>query len=184
METKETRPAGTKNKILVVDDDSSVRRMLTLLFDAACVVLLAANGEEALAIVAAQRPRLMLLDMTMPGMSGLEVLKAAHAEVPAMTVIMLTGAVDVELAKKALELGAVEYVTKPFDLTRLKEKVLRSLETISTDDRNNHGLPWKVVEPETAAADVAAKAAPAEGSVARWEGEGGGAALDSLVEKK
>ena len=184
METKAADATLAKNKILVVDDDPSVRRMLTLLFDATCTVLLAASGEEALKMLAAQRPRLMLLDMTMPGMTGLEVLKASHAAAPAMTVIMLTGAVDVELAKKALELGAVEYVTKPFDLTRLKEKVLRSLETISTDDRNNHGLPWRVVEPEIPAAGGPVKAPPADGAVARWEGEGGGAPLDSLVEKK
>ena len=184
METKTCDAARAKNKILVVDDDPAVRRMLTLLFETTCTVLLAASGGEGLKILAAQRPRLMLLDMTMPGMSGLEVLKAAHAAAPAMTVIMLTGAVDVELAKKALELGAVEYVTKPFDLSRLKDKVQRSLETISTDDRNNHGLPWRIIEPETSPADGPAKAAPADGSVTRWEGEGGGAALDSLMEKK
>jgi DNA-binding response OmpR family regulator len=132
------------NKILVVDDDPAVRRMLCLLFEGTAEVLQASSGEEALRLVGAERPRLMLVDMTMPGMSGLETLTAAHAAVPAMTIIMLTGKVDVELAKRALELGAVEYVTKPFDLPRLKEKVRSCLDAVPED----HGAPWRVVPPE------------------------------------
>jgi DNA-binding NtrC family response regulator len=160
-------------KILVVDDDPAVRRMLTLLLDSVAPVLSTPTGEEGLKILAAERPSLMLLDMTMPGMGGLEVLKAARAAVPSLTVIMLTGAVDVELAKQSLALGAVEYVTKPFDLPRLKDKVKRSMETASKDDRNSHGLPWRLAEPEIPAAPAPAKAGPTDEALARWEGEGG-----------
>lgn len=133
-------------RILVVDDDPAVRRMLSLLFEPEFEVLLASSGEEGLGLVAAEKPRLMLLDLVMPGMGGLEVLKAARVLSPAMTVIMLTGQADMESALKALTLGAAEYVTKPFDLTSLKDKVGRCLETLSADDRNNHGMPWRVVE--------------------------------------
>ena len=164
------------NKILVVDDDPAVRKMLTLLLESVAAIHLASTGEEALLIVAAQRPRLMMLDLVMPGMGGLETLKAARAAAPAMTVIRLTGKNDLELAKKALELGAVEYVTKPFDLSRLKDKVKRSLETLATDDMNNRGLPWHVVSPEKPSAPGPKQAAPADGGLSRWEGEGGGLA--------
>jgi DNA-binding NtrC family response regulator len=141
---------SARNKILVVDDDQAVRKMLSLLFESTAEVLTAKTGEEGLRLLAEQRPRLMLLDMVMPGMSGLDVLKAARALNPALPIIMLTGKTDMELAKKALELGAVEFVTKPFEMSSLKDKVNRSMETLSPDDRNNHGLPWRVVEPEIA----------------------------------
>jgi two-component system, NtrC family, response regulator AtoC len=148
----ESRSDGrAKPKILVVDDDPAVRKMLSLLLEAIAEVLTASTGEDGLRLVAAQRPRLMLLDLVMPGIGGLEVLKAARALAPAMTVLMLTGETDMALAKQALGLGAAEYVTKPFDMARLKEKIERSLETQSTDDRNNHGLPWRVAPAEASA---------------------------------
>lgn len=132
--------------------------MLSLLFEATAPVLTAATGEEALSLAAAERPRLMLLDMTMPGMSGLEVLKAVRVSAPAMTVIMLTGQVDVELARRALTLGAAEYVTKPFDLARLKDKVNRVMEIVTGDDRNSHGLPWRIVTTDEQSAPAATPA--------------------------
>lgn len=162
-----------RNKILVVDDDQAVRKMLSLLFESTAEVLTAATGEEGLRLLSAQRPRLMLVDMVMPGMSGLDVLKAARALNPALPIIMLTGKTDMELAKKALELGAVEFVTKPFEMSSLKDKVMRSLGTLSPDDRNNHGLPWRVVEPVQSAESEPVKSAAVEEGVARWEGEGG-----------
>lgn len=143
MDIKKARP---NRKILVVDDDQAVRKMLSLLFETDFEVLLASSGEEGLRLVASEKPRLMLLDMVMPGIGGLEVLRSARAIAPAMTVIMLTGKTDVDLARKALELGAAEFVTKPFEMASLKDKVGRCLETLSANDRNNHGLPWRVVE--------------------------------------
>lgn len=132
-------------KILVVDDDPAARRILVLLLETAYEVLQAETGGEALRIVAAQRPRLMLLDMTMPGMSGLEVLKAAQTPASPMTVIVLTGRNDIELAKKALALGAAEYITKPFDLAHLKEKVKYTMDAVPGDKRKDGGLPWRTI---------------------------------------
>jgi len=132
-------------KILVVDDDLAARRILVLLLESTYEVLQAETGDEALRIIAGRRPRLVLLDMTMPGMSGLEVLKAAQIPAEPMTVIVLTGRNDIELAKKALELGAAEYITKPFDLAHLKEKVKYTMETVPGDKRKDGGLPWRTV---------------------------------------
>lgn len=133
------------DKILVVDDDPAARRILTLLLQTAGEVLEASMGDEALRIIAAERPRLMLLDMTMPGMSGLEVLKAVRTSAVGMTIIVVTGQNDIELAKQALELGAAEYITKPFELPHLKEKVMRCMQAAPKDIRKGEGPPWHVV---------------------------------------
>ncbi|MDP3543416.1 MAG: response regulator [Elusimicrobiota bacterium] len=129
-----------RHKLLVVDDDPEMRRALVQSLGEAYEVLEAPTGRDALLILASQRPRLMLLDMTMPGMSGLEVLAAAPDIVKAMTVLMLTGENDVELAKRALDLGADEFITKPFDWPRLKDKVERSMNVTP----GGSGRPWRV----------------------------------------
>ena len=162
-----------KQKILVVDDDPAVHKMLTLLLETTGEILLASTGEEALKLVAAERPRLMMLDMVMPGMGGLETLKAVRAIAPAMTVIMLTGKNDMELAKRSLDLGASEFVTKPFDLSRLKDKVQRTLGPVPAEDRNAHGLPWRIAAAAGASSTGAGLPAPTDGAISRWEGEGG-----------
>lgn len=134
------------NKILVVDDDPASRQLLARLLRTTGEVLAASTGAEALRIIEAERPRLMLLDMTMPGMSGLEVLKASRTSAVGMTTIVVTGRNDIELAKRALELGAVEYITKPFDLARLKEKVKRCLEVVPKNKSKDDGPPWRTVD--------------------------------------
>lgn len=134
-----------RDKILVVDDDPAARRILALLLQATGEVLEASSGGEALRIIEAERPRLMLLDMTMPGMSGLEVLKAPQTSAAKMTILMLTGQNDIELAKQALALGAAEYITKPFDLAHLKEKVERCMGSVRENERKEGGPPWRTV---------------------------------------
>ena len=126
----------------MVDDDPEVRKALVLAFGTICEVLEASTGEEALRILDSERPRLMLLDMVLPGMSGLEVLRASQAIVAAMSVIVLTAENDMVLAMQALDLGAVEYVTKPFDWDRLKDAVKRRMEAVSPEV--NGGPPWRV----------------------------------------
>ena len=157
------------NKILVVDDDPAARKMLTLLLETTGEILLASSGEEALRVIETHRPRLMLLDMVMPGMGGLEVLAAARGAAAPMTIIMLTGENDVELAKRALELGAAEYVTKPFDLRRLKERVERSMAAVPGDDKNLGGVPWRTAETK---------------DLSRKEGKGGGPVTGETPEVK
>lgn len=135
-----------RNKLLVVDDDPDIRKTLVLLLRMSGEVFEASTGEEALRIIEAERPRLMLLDVAMPGMCGLEVLRALQGA-PAMTIIMLTSNNDVELAKRALDLGAAEYITKPFDWSHLKDKVERSMEVASGSGSEKEGrwLPWRTV---------------------------------------
>ncbi len=133
---------GRLDKILVVDDDPAARRILSLLLKGSAEVLEASNGADALKIVEEHRPRVMILDMTMPGMSGLDVLKALQASGASLVILVLTGREDIELAKRALELGAAEYITKPFELPLLKEKVVSCLTGASKDEKKTGGLPW------------------------------------------
>ena len=129
-----------RDKILVVDDDPAARRIIVQLFEASAEVLEASNGADALKMVEAQRPRLMILDMTMPGMSGLEVLKARQTSAVAVVTLVVTGRDDIELAKQALALGAAEYITKPFDLDRL----LGEVERILRPSGKPTARPWRI----------------------------------------
>lgn len=109
-----------------------VRNALALAFRTRYEVLSASSGADALKL-RSERPRLMLLDMSMPGMTGLEVLAAARETVAGMTVIMLTGVNDIDQAIRALVLGATEYVTKPFDWDQLKDRMGRCMGPVPGD---------------------------------------------------
>jgi DNA-binding NtrC family response regulator len=132
-------------KILVVDDDPAARKLLVLLLQKDFQVLTASTGAEALRLIEAERPRLMLLDMVMPGMGGLDVLEALQPPASALTILVLTGENDIGLARRALELGAAEYITKPVDLALLMEKVTRCMVPAAKDELKAEGLPWRVV---------------------------------------
>lgn len=109
-------------RLLLVDDSEPVRevfgRMLAHLGHA---VVEAADGAEALAIYRAERPDGVFLDLTMPGMSGLEVLREIAESDPDARVAVLTSRRDAETVQAALALGARDYVIKPSTLTRLRE---------------------------------------------------------------
>ncbi len=130
-------------KILLVDDDSDLRQSIRCALEPLCEVLEASNGPEALEIIRTERPRALLLDVAMPEMGGIAVLRAAHALCPAMAVIMLTGEMDLEVAREALECGARSYVTKPFEVELLRAEVKRLLEPGGPDDRVPE-LPWRI----------------------------------------
>jgi len=127
--------------ILIVDDDADLRSSLAVVLGPLFRVLEASHGAEALELIAKERPLLALLDVSMPGMNGLEVLAAAKAAAPALIVVMLTSQQDLEIAAKALNLGAVEYVTKPFDADYIRAEVARLIGP--AEPKNDR--PWRVV---------------------------------------
>jgi DNA-binding response OmpR family regulator len=101
------------NSILVVDDDLLFRRSLAFLLEqAGYQVQMAASAEAALTLVAAAPPDLVLLDVGLPGMDGLEALRRIRAAVPVILVTARRREIDEVLG---LELGAEDYVTKPFE---------------------------------------------------------------------
>lgn len=112
-------------RILVVDDEAPVREVLSDYFvERGYVVFTAAGGEEALAAFARERPDIVLLDVRMPGLDGLQVLKRLRAADPDVAVIMVTANEDVALARETLSIGAFDYVAKPFDFEHLNRMVV------------------------------------------------------------
>jgi CheY-like chemotaxis protein len=116
--------------VLVVEDKASLTQMLQFLFlSKGLSVQIAFNGKEALEKAGSIIPSLILLDIMMPEMDGFEVLEKLKEE-PAtanIPVIMLTARKSREDMQKARDLGAVEYITKPFKAVEVVDKVLRHL---------------------------------------------------------
>lgn len=110
--------------ILIVDDEPEIRSLLVdVLADKGYVVDTAVDGAAALKLVVDTRPDLVLLDVDMPRLRGVETLVAIQAVSPTTTVIMISGKAELDEARRALASGAFDYVTKPFDLAYLLETV-------------------------------------------------------------
>jgi len=111
-------PAAPRpRRILLVDDDADFRTMIIqyLTGHRGYEVLPAASGEEALQLLDGFQPEVVLLDLMMPGIGGMEALKQIKARCPNLCVVMVTANEDLSIARKALALGAADYLTKPFD---------------------------------------------------------------------
>jgi len=112
-------------RILVVDDEVEVCNTLKkFLASKGYEVYTALDGETAVSKTKEVRPHIVLLDIIMPGMGGIDTLKEIKKVDPTIGVIMVTAVTDEELAKRALELGAYEYITKPIDLNYLETVVM------------------------------------------------------------
>jgi len=120
----------TDETILIVDDEQDMVQLLRrrLEPEVGCRVKTASSGEEALKIIDAEPPDLVLVDMKMPGMNGLELLDAIRQERPWLTVIMLTAHGCIELAVQAIKNGAYDFITKPFDHEALVLSLNKALE--------------------------------------------------------
>ena len=115
-------------RILVVDDEAPVREVLTEYFTTeGYAVEGAGSGAEALTVVRGGRADLVLLDVRMPGLDGVQVLRKIREINEDVPVIMVTANEDVGLAKETLRLGAFDYVAKPFDFDYLDRAVAAGL---------------------------------------------------------
>jgi len=115
-------------RILIVDDEQSVREVLSEYFtEQGYSVENAGGGEEALALVQRSTPDLVLLDVRMPGIDGVETLRRIREIAPDVSVIMVTANEDVGLARETLKLGALDYVAKPFDFVYLERAIMAGL---------------------------------------------------------
>ena len=111
-------------KILVVDDQLGVRRLLFETFrEDQQEVEMAANGEEAVLLLKTFKPDLIMMDMKMPGMNGIETLRQIRALDRRVGVIMMTAYGDAQNMEQAKDLGILHYLGKPFDLFELRERV-------------------------------------------------------------
>ena len=118
--------------ILLVDDEEGIRKVLGIsLADAGYVVHVAASGEEALGIFSKEHPAIVLTDVKMPGMDGIELLQKIKQERPDTEVIMITGHGDMDLAIKSLKYEAVDFITKPINDDALEIALNRARERIT-----------------------------------------------------
>ena len=117
-----------KRRILVADDEDSYREILSSqLTLAGYEVVLAADGDEAVSSLKQKKFDLALLDIRMPKQDGIQVLKFISQNCPATRSIMLTGFADLELAMEAKELGAVDFIDKPFSLDDILSSIRQAI---------------------------------------------------------
>src|SRR2546422_10340725 len=117
-----------KPRLLIVDDETEVRSVLNDLLSGMYQCVEASSAEEALAELRARDYQLVISDITMSGMSGLEVIPHVKAIRPDTVIVMISGMQTIESAINALRLGAFDYLMKPFDLRQAEAAVTRALE--------------------------------------------------------
>ena len=116
-------------RILVVDDEELIQTLLKeILTEEGYEVTCASNGDEAIELLEKSRFELIITDIVMPGRSGVDVLRAAKRIDPSYPVIFITGFPSVDTVVKLVNLGAADYITKPFDTDLIKVTVAKVLE--------------------------------------------------------
>src|SRR5215468_10159346 len=162
-------------RVLIVDDDAASRRLLEVrLRPLECDVATAGNGEQALTIIRKDVPDLMLLDLEMPKMGGIEVLRALRNDKINVSVIVITAHGSIETAVEAMKEGAYDFITKPvdgnhFDIVVRKAletaRLKRELELFSEDaDKRYHFVLGKSIKLKEAA-EIAKKVAASKATV-------------------
>lgn len=120
------------NSIIVVDDEAlTLRTISRALREEGFEVLTAASGEEALEIFARERPELAMLDIVLPGIDGIEVLREIKRVAPLTIVVMMSAYHVVDRAVESMKLGAHDYLTKPFHLADMVNTIQRASETLA-----------------------------------------------------
>lgn len=112
-----------KADILVCDDEAGVRESLKLILGKKYTLAYATNGEEAVNYIKAHNPALLIMDVKMPKMGGLEALRLIKRLKPKLPVLMATGYESSDVAVQAVHLGANDYLVKPYDREQVHAKV-------------------------------------------------------------
>lgn len=116
----------SKPTVLICDDESGIRESFRLILERDCALTFVTNGEEALTALQQQTPSLVILDVKMPQMGGLDALREIARRHPSLPVLVVSGYESADVAAQAIALGAADYLTKPFDRHVVLDKV-RSL---------------------------------------------------------
>ncbi|HIJ97080.1 MAG TPA: sigma-54-dependent Fis family transcriptional regulator [Desulfuromonadales bacterium] len=173
-----------RNKLLIVDDEHLIRWSLEQnLKKQGYEVVTAGDGEDALRLVREEQPDLVLLDMQLPGMSGIDVLEKVKEHDEDIAVIMVTANSGLDTAVNAMRLGAYDYISKPFNLDELSIIIKKALETsdlkqevvrLRTETKKD-GVPNIVGESRQVAylMEVLEKVAKSEASTVLVQGESG-----------
>ncbi|WP_416147795.1 response regulator [Salipaludibacillus sp. HK11] len=118
-------------KLLIVDDQFGIRVLLKEVFEKdGYETFDAANGNQALSIIKEEEPDLVLLDMKIPGMDGLEILKEIRKREMKVNVIMMTAYGELEMINEAKKLGALAHFAKPFDIDDVRNRISEFFKTI------------------------------------------------------
>jgi YesN/AraC family two-component response regulator len=122
------------SKLLIIDDEKPTLSMFRLFLEAlGYEVLTAENGLEGLELFKKESPPIVLTDIKMPGIDGLEVLKQIKKIAPKTEVIVITGHGDVELAKEAMDLKASGFIHKPIDRQALEDALNKANEKLAAE---------------------------------------------------
>ncbi len=125
--------------ILIVDDEPSILQSLSgLLSDEGFEIATASNGYEALKIIDKESPDLVLLDIWMPGMDGIETLKAIKKDNPLIQVVIITGHGTIETAVRATKLGAFDFIEKPLSIDKVIVAINNSLNFRRLEEENRY----------------------------------------------
>ena len=116
-------------RLLIVDDNGVVQDILRQFFETRYTVLIAANAAMALSLIVRQPPDVVLLDVKMPGLDGLSLLKSLRETGVAVPIFVMTGYDSQAVAQEALDSGANGYLPKPFDLLHLDRLIADSIGT-------------------------------------------------------
>ena len=146
-----------RSRILIVDDEAEITSILSDLFEGRYACTTAGSAEEALRLLAGEDYQLVISDITMPGMSGLDMIPHVRSSWPNSVVVMISGMQTVESAIEALRLGAFDYVMKPFDLRQVEAVVTRALDhqELIVAKQRYEDLLEELVEQRTAQLDQA-----------------------------
>ncbi len=117
------------NNILIIDDDNAIRDTLNIfLSESGFKISTAKSGEEGLELIKKEHPELIICDLKLPKLNGLDILKNLNEYDPAIPVIIMTAYGDSQSTIKAIQLGAYDYIEKPLDIDRLNVLIKRALE--------------------------------------------------------
>jgi two-component system nitrogen regulation response regulator NtrX len=132
--------------VLIVDDEPSILQSLSgLLTDEGFEVLTALNGYEALKIISSDAPDLVLLDIWMPGIDGIETLKEIKKNNPYIQVVIITGHGTIETAVEAIKLGAFGFIEKPLSIDKIIVSINNALNFRRLEEENRY-LRKKTIE--------------------------------------
>jgi DNA-binding NtrC family response regulator len=140
-----------KHKILIVDDEENILFVVKAAFISKYDVFTATGGEAALEIIKRESPSFIFLDIKMPGLSGVQVLELIKETGVKPVIWMLTGDEDLDMALATLQGGASGYITKPFDIERLRGVVLAALEDLEKGEKGRKAKdkPWHIGKEES-----------------------------------
>jgi DNA-binding NtrC family response regulator len=142
-------------RILVVEDDAQARKfMREFLLDEGCIVELAGDAKEAIEKFNKLKPRVVLLDIKLPGMNGIQLLKLIKSKKPDIQIIMTTGISTIEATQECLRAGAYTHIVKPIDFDSLSTIITEALHLQREDAEFAPKPQKKTTNPKTVKLDI------------------------------